>query len=128
MKLIFSWQKSFGLLSPTCSSNIINSDGISPLACLLVDSAGLPLSDAVAWLHEGAKRVELIKTSQIELINWSCSAWGTELTRERAKIYSLYDESYFELLNTNSFEVVILAWIAFVKLKPELGANQVLEI
>lgn len=53
---------------------------------------------------------------------------GAELTNGQVKIYSLYDENYFELLNIDSFEMALLAWLNFIQLKPEVGVIQEVEI
>lgn len=53
---------------------------------------------------------------------------GAELTKGQVRIYSLYDENYFELINIDSFERALLAWLNFVQLKPEVGVTQEVEI
>jgi hypothetical protein len=50
------------------------------------------------------------------------------LTKEHVKIYSLHDESYFELIAIDSFEMALLAWLDFIKLKPTVGVIQEVEI
>ena len=128
MKLCFSWQKSMDCLYPSCTSNVVNEDGVSPLACLLTDDGGQRLLDTVSWLNEGIERIRSVKNSGISFADWSRDAWGAELSKGQAKIYSLYDEGYFEKLNLDSFETVLLAWKNFIQLTPELGVVQMLEI
>lgn len=57
MKLHFSWKESGGALSPTCSSTMVNRDGVSLLACLLTDEGGQLFLDTVPWLDEGLDRI-----------------------------------------------------------------------
>ena len=128
MKLCFSWQKSMDCLYPSCTSNVVNEDGVSPLACLLTDDGGQRFLDTVSWLNEGIERIRSVKNSGIIFADWSRDAWGAELSKGQAKIYSLYDEGYFEKLNLDSFETVLLAWKNFIQLTPELGVVQMLEI
>ena len=128
MKLLFSWEKSADGLSPSCSSDAVNKDGVSPLACLLTDDGGHRLLDTAPWLDEGVERIKSIKYSDIDLTDWSRDAWGAELSKGQAKIYSLYDEDCFEALNLDAFEAALLAWRNFIQLTPELGMSQILEI
>lgn len=53
---------------------------------------------------------------------------GGELTKEEVKIYSLYDENYFEVLSINSFELALSTWLNFIQLKPEAGLEQEIEV
>lgn len=128
MKLKFSWEQSDGTTFPTCSSNVINKDGVSPLACLLIDDGGQWFLDTLSWLEEGVARINSIKKSEVEFLDWSRDAWGAELTKEHVKIYSLYCESYFELLSIESFETALLEWSSFIQSKPELGVTREIEI
>ncbi|MCZ2497474.1 hypothetical protein GN316_11960 [Xylophilus sp. Kf1] len=128
MKLFLSWQKSFGGLSPSCSSDIVNKDGISPLACLLTDDGGQRFLDTVPWLNEGIARITLIKCSNIGFLDWSRDAWGAEFSIRQVKIYSLYDNGFFETLNLDEFEMALVSWRDFIQLPPEVGNNRVLEI
>ncbi|MBI6562492.1 hypothetical protein EIG75_26825 [Pseudomonas syringae] len=128
MKLHFSWDESGGALSSSVSSSIVNKDGVSPLACLLTDDGGQLFLDTVPWLDEGVVRIRSVKSSKINFSDWSRDAWGAELTKGQVRIYSLYDENYFELINIDSFERALLAWLNFVQLKPEVGVTQEVEI
>ncbi|MGG5224068.1 hypothetical protein [Pseudomonas syringae pv. coryli] len=128
MKLHFSWEESAGVLSPSVSSSIVNKDGVSPLACLLTDDGGQLFLDTVPWLDEGVERIRSVKGSKINFSDWSRDAWGAELTKGQVRIYSLYDENYFELINIDSFERALLAWLNFIQLKPEVGVTQEVEI
>lgn len=128
MKLYFSWEESAGALSPSCSSSVVNKDGVSPLACLLTDDGGQVFLDAVSWLNECVGRIRKIKKSEIDFLDWSRDAWGAELTKGQVKVYSLHDENYFELLSIDSFEIALLAWLSFIQLKPRLGMTQEIEI
>lgn len=128
MKLNLSWETSANGLFPSCSSDSINEDGVSPLACLLTDDGGQRLMDTVPWLDEGIERVKLIKGSDLDLVDWSRDAWGVELSKGHAKIYSLYDDDCFETLSLEAFEIALSAWRKFIQLTPEIGTSQVLEI
>ncbi|MBL8388227.1 MAG: hypothetical protein JNK17_08445 [Hydrogenophaga sp.] len=128
MKLFFSWEKSADSLHPSCSSNVVNQVGVSPLACLLTDDGGQRYLDTVPWLNEGIERAKLIRHSGINTVDWSRDAWGAELSREQAKIYSLYEDDCFETLNLDAFETALLAWRNFIQMTPDPGASQMIEI
>lgn len=57
MKLTFSWKSTAGRWDPLCVSNVVNKDGISLLACLLMDDGGQGHLDAVPWISEGIARI-----------------------------------------------------------------------
>ncbi|UBY95736.1 DUF5376 domain-containing protein [Pseudomonas cannabina] len=128
MRLHFSWEESVGALSPVCSSNVVNRDVVSPLACLLTDDGGQLCLDAVPWLTEGLDRIRAAKEAKVNFVDWSRDAWGAELTKENAKIYSLYDENYFELITIDSFEMTLATWLDFIKQKPAAGVIQEVEV
>ncbi|SDX78474.1 hypothetical protein SAMN05444064_1485 [Pseudomonas syringae] len=128
MRLHFSWEESVGALSPACSSNVVNRDGVSPLACLLTDDGGQLFLDTVPWLTEGLDRIRAVKEAKVDFVDWSRDAWGAELTKENAKIYSLYDENYFELITIDSFEMALATWLDFIKQKPAAGVIQEVEV
>lgn len=128
MKLHFSWEESVGGLSPVCSSNSVNKDGVSPLACLLTDDGGQLFLDTVPWLTEGLDRIRAVKEAKVDFLGWSRDAWGVGLTKENAKVYSLYDENYFEVITTDSFEMALATWLDFIKQDPAAGVIQEVEV
>ncbi|WP_245220769.1 hypothetical protein [Pseudomonas batumici] len=128
MKLTLFWGGSVGDLSPSCRSNVINREGVSPLACLLTDDGGLSLPDTLAWLDEGVDQVRSVKELKTGLAQWDRESWGAELSKSQVKIHSLYDEEYFEIITLDSFERALLAWKAFVQLEPEAGLFLEVEI
>lgn len=128
MRLIYYWKKSANGLSPDCISSVVNKDGVSPLACLLTDDGGQLLLDNLLWLDEGIKQVNSMKNCGIGLTDWSRDAWGAELTKEQAKIYSMYSNDCFETLTLDAFEIALLAWRKFIQIPPLLGRSEILEI
>ena len=128
MKLFLFWKKRVDGFSPGCSSDVVNKDGISPLACLLMDDGGQRFLDTVPWLDEGMERIKLIKCSGADSADWSRDAWGAELSKGRAKIYSLYDHDCFETLSLDAFEMALAAWRKFIQLVPVDGMTHTLEI
>lgn len=128
MKLNFSWEESTGGSAPNCISTDVNTDGVSPLACILTDDGGQHFLDTLSWLDEGLNRIKLVKDGRVDFADWSRDAWGAELTRKQAKIYSLHDEEYFEILSIDAFATVLLAWRNFLQLEPKSNLTQEIEI
>lgn len=120
MKLVFAWEVADGEPSPTCSSDVVNKDGVSPLCCLLTDDGGQKFLDTVSWLDEGLDRIKSVKDSGCSHADWSRDAWGAELTKEQAKVYSFHDEDYFEMIDIESFETALSAWCSFIQQRPEI--------
>ena len=120
MKLVFGWEVADGQPSPTCSSDVVNKDGVSTLCCLLTDDGGQTFLDTVLWLNEGLDRIRSVRDSGRSYVDWSRDAWGAELTKEQAKVYSLHDEDYFEMIDIESFETVLSEWCGFIQRRPEI--------
>ena len=76
MRLRFLWSEISDVFSPGCSSDVVKVDGVSPLACLLMDDGGQEFLDTISWLKEGVKRIGLVKDSTVGLADWSRDAWG----------------------------------------------------
>jgi hypothetical protein len=128
MKLNFSWEESTGSPVPNCISSVVNTDGVSPLACLLTDDGGQNFLDTLSWLDEGINRIKSVKDGHVDFADWSRDAWGAGITKEQAKIYSLHDEAYFEILSIDSFAAALLAWRSFLQLEPTSKFTQEIEI
>ncbi|KRB76815.1 DUF5376 family protein [Noviherbaspirillum sp. Root189] len=128
MKLNFSWEESAWVPVPNCISTVINTDGVSPLDCILTDDGGQNFLDTLSWLDEGLNRIKSVKDASVDSAEWSRDAWGAELTKEQAKIYSLHDEEYFEILSIDSFAAALLAWRNFLQLEPKSKLPQEIEI
>ena len=123
MKIYLSWESDGECLRPTCHSSVLNDDGISLLECILMDDGGLGYSRSIPWLEEGLDRIRLIRNGEIHFSDWSRETWGAELRVGKVKIYSLYDESYFQILSLEEFENALLAWKDFVQSNSEVGTK-----
>ncbi|CUI08767.1 hypothetical protein BN2497_12311 [Janthinobacterium sp. CG23_2] len=69
-----------------------------------------------------------MKDSASEVADWCRDAWGVELINGQAKIYSLHDENYCELLDINLFEIALLAWKDFIQSIPDAGITKVIKL
>ena len=128
MKNYFSWGNAMGNMIPSYHTDVVNKDGISLLACILMDDGGLPYLETLPWLNEGIDKIASIKKKEIDFYDWSRETWGAELTLGEVKIYSLHDEDYFQLLSLDEFEKALVAWKNFIQSTPEVGLKVNIEI
>ncbi|WP_350403454.1 hypothetical protein ABCR88_21160 [Pseudomonas sp. W17] len=110
----FYWDESDGRRWSGCRTGVLNGDGVDLIACLLMDDGGQPYLETVPWLDEGLDKIRQISRDQIEVIEWSRDAWGVVLAGKVAKIYSLYDETYFLDVTLEDFEGALLGWKKFI--------------
>lgn len=124
MKLKFYWYISEAfkddILRPACTVVDSTSELDECLANYLMDDGGQTYLNTISWLDEGIKKMDSIKNGEADIIDWSRNAWGAEISSVEAKIYSLYDENYFEIVSLNAFEKALLSWKEFLQLKPHV--------
>jgi len=128
MKNYFSWETAMGNMTPSYHTDVVNKDGISLLACILMDDGGVPYLETLPWLTEGIDKIASIKNKEIDFYDWSRETWGAELTLGEVKIYSLHDEDYFQLLSLDEFEKALVAWKDFIQSTPEVDLKVNIEI
>ena len=124
MEIRFGWRESFGELVPDCACDTLNRDGVSLLCSLLGDSGGGRYLDALPWLEEGLRRIEAVKRGEAASLDWARDAWAALLSRDRATIYSLYDEKYAEAMSLHAFEKALRAWTDFIQTPPNANATR----
>lgn len=118
MRLTFSWDEDTGTPSPRCESDSVNRDGVSLLACFLMDDGGCGNGQSINWIDEGLRRIGLIQNDAETSNDWCRETWGSRLTINEAVIFSLHDESYFQTISLNQFKYALLAWKDFLWLAP----------
>ncbi|WP_409425676.1 MULTISPECIES: hypothetical protein [unclassified Pseudoalteromonas] len=120
MKISFSWKRDVDSIYPVCSSITENNDGKNILSSLLMDDGGLPYNDTIDWVEEGIKRLNSVLTSECASFYWDRERWGAEFTIENAQIYSLLDDSYFQVLTTQQLKNALLEWKLFLESTPNI--------
>lgn len=128
MKISFTWKESFGELMPVCNVDLFNKDDINLLACILMDDGGLPYIQTVSWIEEGISDTDSVIKGITESKDWVRETWGVNLRRDNAKIYSLYDENYFDVIDINLFRRVLVEWKDFIQSEPKQNIKRVIEI
>lgn len=124
----FSWKRDGDGYTPVSSSNLLNQDGVSLLDCVLMDSGGLSHLEIITWLDEGIRRINFVATGALESSDWSRETWGVELRKTKAKIYSLHDAEYFQVLSLDGFLKALEQWRAFVQSKPAESKSETLNL
>lgn len=115
MKISFSWKRDVDSIYPVCSSITENNDDKSILSSLLMDDGGLSYNDTIPWVEEGIKRINSVLTSECASFDWDRERRGAEFTIENAQIYSLLDDSYFQILTTQQLKNALVEWKLFLE-------------
>lgn len=123
--LVFSWEEnSFKWIEPFCRSDA-EEQTVCILSCLLVDDGGMGYEHSISWLTTGLEMVRHVKEKQADYLDWSRETWGAELRSDSVKVYSLYVESFYEVLRLDQFEEILAAWRDFLAAGPSRGASPV---
>lgn len=126
MKLEFSWTASPAGPLAVCTSDMPDSNGVSPLSCLLMDDGGLDRSTSLAWLREGIARVDFALAGGTKAhIDWDREDWGASLMESETKVYSLRDEDCAERIPTSQFRRALAEWVAFIEAGGSLSSASV---
>lgn len=128
MKVTFLWESTAGVISPYCTSETVNRDGINLLSCLLMDDGGIPYLQSIPWIREGIKRIDTVLSGEAVSSSWDRESWGTLMIIGRVKIYSLHDEDYFEDVTLQQFKNALVLWVSFIESKPNLGKRKDIEL
>jgi hypothetical protein len=128
VKLVFEWNRDGGYWSATCRADAVNSEGVSVISSLLMDSGGSPLLDTVEWIEEGIRRLDAASTQGNNVTNWSREDWGADIIGNKVKVYSLYDENYAEYLTTMEFRKALSEWRSFITSPPDEKSVREIEL
>jgi hypothetical protein len=126
MKLTFSWENTAGRITPYCCSQVVNKDGVSLLACLLMDDGGTGYLNSVPWIDEGIAMTDAVMKGAVVAGDWDRETWGATLKPDEVKIYSLYQEDYTETVALPIFRRALLAWRDFILSAPD--ASTIIEV
>ena len=116
MKIKFGWRDTpIGVIA-VCDSDVLDSNGLSPISCLLMDDGGLDVPASLAWIREGISRIDNALAGSSELrLTWDREDWGAEFTNFYTTIYSHYDEQVSEKVLTSDFRRVLVDWLKFIE-------------
>jgi hypothetical protein len=123
MKLTFSWSENPTGKQPICSSDVVDSSGLSPLCSILMDDGGVDLKTSVAWLKEGVACTDaVISGAAKDRADWDRESWGSSVTSVDTTIYSMPDEHCTQTVSTADFRQALIEWLHFVEASN--GAHQ----
>jgi hypothetical protein len=122
MKLFFSWQNESGIFVPNANSDVVNSEGVSILSCLLTDDGGLGRSEAISWIDEGIARLDKVLRGEAASLTWDREDWGSELKSDFVEIHSLHDDAYSQRIESRQFRTILASWKEFLQSGPKTAA------
>ncbi|MCX2803308.1 hypothetical protein OQJ68_16100 [Microbulbifer thermotolerans] len=128
MKIMFSWKISEEFVFPYCTSDNLNKDDISILSCLLMDDGGIPYIQSIPWIQKGIEKIDPVVNGKAKSASWDREAWGALITINGAKIYSLFEEDYFEEITLEQLRIALISWMNFIKTRPEHGKSEEIEL
>jgi len=116
--LTFSWENKFGKLTPFCISSDVNEDGISILACLLMDDGGQRYLGTLSWIDKGIAMMDAVMREEALIMDWGRETWGAKIRSNEVKLYSLHDDNYQETITPAAFRSALVAWREFLESVP----------
>lgn len=128
MKLMFSWSDLAGTARPRCNSDVVNKDGISLLACLLMDDGGVSLPTTVSWIDDGIGMIDAVMKGEVAAGDWDRETWGANLKPNEVEIYSLYEETYSQVVSSSTFRRALIAWREFIQSTPDVDTVVEVEV
>lgn len=106
--------ESASVSTPSCSTDMVGADGVDLLACLLIDDGGVPFNKTISWLDEGVNKLLAVRRGEEVFAEWARDAWGANISKSGAKIYSLYDEDFSVTISLGDFEKALQGWKDFL--------------
>ena len=128
MQLTFCWIDEHGALTPRCECDVVNVDGFCLLTTILMDDGGCGYERSLDWLNEGLKRINSVLSGKSESLDWDREAWGASITTQQVRIYSLFDESYFQDFRPEQFQMALVTWKSFLLSPASTGSTKVVEV
>ena len=120
MKLKFTWTPGPAGPMAVCTADVLDSNGVSPLSCLLMDDGGIDRAASLVWLREGISRVDIALAGGVKgRGDWDREDWGAAVTQLETNVHSLHDERCSERIATPKFRRALAEWTNFV----EAGSN-----
>jgi hypothetical protein len=93
-----------------------------------VDSGGLSLATKLTALALGISWTEDVLAGTAECQSWDRETLGAEIRREQTRISAHHDDHWVHEVPTESFRKALCAWLAFMKLPPDVNRRVEVEI
>ncbi|WP_248747072.1 hypothetical protein [Pseudomonas sp. MWU12-2037] len=125
MKFLFAWFVLGGsrdLLKPY--AYVEGAHGQKNMLCqLLGDDGGCGLNHHLWMLDDLLQDVVDVRNRVSDSCTWEGEVWRADISREAVKIYYQHDESDFEYFDFSTLEVVLSAWIPFLRSTPSVESK-----
>lgn len=128
MKLVFSWVHDSDFIFPLCNSDSPCKGGVSAVSRLLMDDGGRRYLSTIPWIDEGIRLIVAVQNLEMKHADWSRESWSATIENNLAKIYSLLDESYFEVMGSHELMLILVAWKEFLSFGVQVGMQKEIEI
>ena len=124
MRLELGWRATSDNLRPTS----VDKDGVSLLSNFLMDHGGGDYLHSLPWIDECLRHVETVKRGEAKSLESARDAWAVLLRADGARIYSLFDETYSELIHLDAFESALRAWRDFLQTPPDVHTTRIVVV
>ena len=85
-----------------------------------MDDGGLPYDSALSFIREGVLRVNKVLNGEIDSCRWDREVWGCLLSHDNVIVSSFLNEGYEQILNTQSFQKILITWEHFFQSRPDI--------
>lgn len=114
MKIDFFWEHDGAFEGPNVKTDVVIKDNIDILKALLTDDGGLSKNSYIKIVNEGIQGIDCVKKGDLERFDWDRECWSAEIEKSGVKLLSLYDESYFCIIDIDDFEKALKGWRDFI--------------
>lgn len=124
MQLTFSWPTAFRREVPTCTADVQETGGLSPLSRILEDDGGVDRATRIDWIREGIRRVVEAEQSTPNVVSlaWAGEECAAVISSSSTKVRYLLEDGHEETISTASFRLVLEAWLKFLLAGSTIGA------
>lgn len=114
MKIDFFWKKDEPFAGPDVKTDIVIKENIDILRALLTDDGGVSKNSFIKIVDEGLQGINLVKNGELERFDWDRECWSAEIEKSGVKLLSLYDETYFCVIDIDDFAKALKGWRDFI--------------
>lgn len=114
MRLRYYREKDQSHVRCCCKSDHVAEQGVSLLACLLMDDGGLGHENSAQWIEKGMAMIDGVRIGKSSSCSWDRETWGADITAGGVTIYSLHDDSWAEEISLSSFREALSTWREFL--------------
>ncbi|WP_051524201.1 hypothetical protein [Zymobacter palmae] len=114
MKINFFWENEGPFEGPNVKTDVFAKGNIDILQALLTDDGGLSKHTYIKIVNDSIHGIESVKNGGVEKFDWDRECWSARIEKNGVTLFSLYDESYFCIIDINDFEKALKGWRDFI--------------